>query len=507
MDQKSKLLFFLKQPAFIIIAGYLYIISTIQFGFNPYDSGIILTGGMRILNGELPYRDFFTMYAPGQFYLDALIQLLSREVILIRFLLSLFQLGILIQISKISRFLFEDKYHLYSVLMSSLWLGSMELYNRGIIISIFLVLLLIRNIITKENEEQNYYSLGFILSLITFFRHDIGLLSILFFNIYFIFSNKTQISKYLNLLLKLLVGFSPLILFVIYLGIESGFEELYLNLIDIPKNVFPKYRSMSFPNPFESFSLLKLIKNILHSLSFYIPFVTIILFIIKYFKTKSLKNHDIILMIGILIFLNQMFTRSDLEHALPAVLLSSISYFYLLKEIINFKKIILIGILIFLPNIVAKKVKIVKNIMPEFKVSQIEGLKNIYLNIEYDQDLSNTIDYIKNNTNANDKIFVGLDRHDITLINESSFYYLTNRMPSTKYHELHPGVTTIHSNQINIINEIEKNKVKYIISTENPNSDEYIPDDGKILDIYIDKNFKLKRQFGMFRILKKIISQ
>ncbi len=81
MDQKSKLLFFLKQPAFIIIAGYLYIISTIQFGFNPYDSGIILTGGMRILNGELPYRDFFTMYAPGQFYIDAILQLYLKFLV------------------------------------------------------------------------------------------------------------------------------------------------------------------------------------------------------------------------------------------------------------------------------------------------------------------------------------------------------------------------------------------------------------------------------------------
>ncbi|MBR6975511.1 MAG: glycosyltransferase family 39 protein, partial [Ottowia sp.] len=40
---------------------------------NPYDEGIILTGADAIYRGRLPYRDFWTMYAPGQFYLLALL--------------------------------------------------------------------------------------------------------------------------------------------------------------------------------------------------------------------------------------------------------------------------------------------------------------------------------------------------------------------------------------------------------------------------------------------------
>src|SRR5207244_11529685 len=37
----------------------------------PYSVGIV--GALRILDGDIPYRDFWTIYAPGHFYLLALL--------------------------------------------------------------------------------------------------------------------------------------------------------------------------------------------------------------------------------------------------------------------------------------------------------------------------------------------------------------------------------------------------------------------------------------------------
>ncbi|MBO7411613.1 MAG: glycosyltransferase family 39 protein [Ottowia sp.] len=42
-------------------------------GINIYDEGIILSGADAVYSGLLPYRDFWTMVAPGQFYLTALL--------------------------------------------------------------------------------------------------------------------------------------------------------------------------------------------------------------------------------------------------------------------------------------------------------------------------------------------------------------------------------------------------------------------------------------------------
>jgi len=56
---------------FILSLAYLSIFRR-HCSLEP-DEGIVLQGAERILHGEIPYRDFFTFYTPGSFYLVATI--------------------------------------------------------------------------------------------------------------------------------------------------------------------------------------------------------------------------------------------------------------------------------------------------------------------------------------------------------------------------------------------------------------------------------------------------
>src|SRR5438270_189464 len=47
------------------------------------DEGIVLQGAHRILAGQLPYRDFFTFYTPGSFYLTAALFRIFGDSILV----------------------------------------------------------------------------------------------------------------------------------------------------------------------------------------------------------------------------------------------------------------------------------------------------------------------------------------------------------------------------------------------------------------------------------------
>ncbi len=41
----------------------------IGWGINPHDEGLVLQAGARIADGQLPYRDFYANYGPGQYFL------------------------------------------------------------------------------------------------------------------------------------------------------------------------------------------------------------------------------------------------------------------------------------------------------------------------------------------------------------------------------------------------------------------------------------------------------
>lgn len=57
----------------IFLVYFIYSLSRIKYGINVYDEGFILYNAENILNGYIPYKDFWTIYTPGQYYLIALL--------------------------------------------------------------------------------------------------------------------------------------------------------------------------------------------------------------------------------------------------------------------------------------------------------------------------------------------------------------------------------------------------------------------------------------------------
>src|SRR5215207_9512203 len=48
-------------------AAALFAALTLRSGVAPHDEGLVLQGAQRVADGQLPYRDFWTNYGPGQF--------------------------------------------------------------------------------------------------------------------------------------------------------------------------------------------------------------------------------------------------------------------------------------------------------------------------------------------------------------------------------------------------------------------------------------------------------
>src|SRR5215467_14491074 len=50
-----------------------YLCVFLRYSTIEPDEGIVLLGAERILHGQIPYRDFFSFYTPGSFYIVAFI--------------------------------------------------------------------------------------------------------------------------------------------------------------------------------------------------------------------------------------------------------------------------------------------------------------------------------------------------------------------------------------------------------------------------------------------------
>jgi 4-amino-4-deoxy-L-arabinose transferase-like glycosyltransferase len=58
-------------PLLVFLLSLGYFCAFVRYSSLEPDEGILLEGGQRILDGQIPYRDFFSFYTPGSFYLMA----------------------------------------------------------------------------------------------------------------------------------------------------------------------------------------------------------------------------------------------------------------------------------------------------------------------------------------------------------------------------------------------------------------------------------------------------
>src|SRR5437879_3682485 len=55
----------------LFVVAFAYLVPGINQPVNIYDEGIIAYSAVRVAHGDVPYRDFWSIYSPGQFYVLA----------------------------------------------------------------------------------------------------------------------------------------------------------------------------------------------------------------------------------------------------------------------------------------------------------------------------------------------------------------------------------------------------------------------------------------------------
>jgi hypothetical protein len=118
-----------------------------------------------------------------------------------------------------------------------------------------------------------------------------------------------------------------------------------------------------------------------------------------------------------------------------------------------------------------------------------------------------TIRYLQQHTTPDDRLFVGLSRHDKIFVNDVLLYFAANRLAATKWHQFDPGLQTLAPTQRLMIGELERSPPKLIV-IEDIWADHQEPNDSALssgvtlLDDYLRRAFEPVATFGANTVLR-----
>lgn len=502
-----------------------------RHGLYTYDDGVLYYGAERILDGDIPYKDFWFVYTPGNLYaLAILFKIFGPSILIARIFNTLICFLLVFVTYLLGKKMISNKIILILlIVLTTLWAG---LFGQWANINLPLLFALLSSYFYLEyieRKEDLYLILtGFLAGLTFFFKYDIAVylfLSITLtliaykYNLNKSIASRKKIFLIFNLFAMFLIGFIiVLIPLLTYFIVNVPLDDLISQFITFPTKIYPVYRQFPFPLP-KSITIIVIY--------YFAPLILMITSIWILFKAK--KNHFtencwavIFLIILGSLFMNYARVSSFSFHMypamFPALILFSLlfSRYFTLKHIPKlqeFKKSrpnvrTCINLLFILMTLAICFVCILNfySVIQDNTVN-LDVERGYGISVPtYEKDIIDTMNYIQLNVPIEDKIYVGNIHHDRLLSNSEIIYFLTERKSATKYSDIHPGVVTTQKVQNEIINELKKNNVEYIIlysGHENARKNE--SSGVKDLDIFIENNYSLVKIFGNYTIYKSTV--
>ncbi len=523
---------------FLLILAVLFI--KIKTLFNFYDEGFALFDSMRVFHGDAPYKDFWGIYPPGQFYAIAgIYKLFGTNLLPTRIYDTLVRFLLVIGVYLVTKKITSYPLALLAALIAGLILASAGFYSYAVFPALCLGVWAIWGWLKFAETGKNRWLpvTGIILGVAAAFRWDIGIyaaISIMVGGYLYLLacaaaernsgaSAKRSVVTFKRLLspLKHLSWmFGPALAIALleygYITIRSGWSNLYDQVFYFPAIMLHSVRWVAYP---------PLIPDGLRFSPdwqrFYLPIVVLVPaatwcafryvrnrepFELRFYATISL------ILCAALLF-NQALSRYDYIHVIPASILTfmvCVSLFYQAMGRLNRSQMKVIPFLLLsIPTFVYfyPAYKELSSTIDSFPPWGCYSHLKIASCALVDPNQEQAVEYIQAHTRPQDTIYVGNQRHDKIFVNDVGFYYLAGRLSATRYSELHPGVATTLPVQQEIASELEARKPQWIVlvgiwDSNEPNGSA-VSSGVYYLDDYLRSHYSPRDFFGMYEILER----
>lgn len=442
-----------RQNLFLIFLGFIYYLFFINKGIVLYDEGYYFHIADRILQGQVPYKDFFLQFSPGYFYLLALILKIFGEQILVgRFLTLFICLCILFLELKVSEKLGLSKiYQKIIIFLATISFGFPLINNVSLLawISVLFSLLIVFSFISKK-----YIFLGVFLSLLLLTKQNLGLYLLLITNLFLIFGKVIDNSKFKVVILVngIVLGITLLWIsyfFLLQSNINRFFEFITFN---------SRYLSI-YPFSYPSLTFLLQLDGIFKLLPYYLPIIFIPFLIKEFFNKKGNINVIYFSTISLIGFFGTVFPTSDLLHVYPffgMFLISSLVFFYKNKYFRYWRILVLILIAI---GFYLTLFKEYYRYQPQYRYQKILLDFPRTQNIMIDKPLADDLDIIKIFFN----VYTKKGDYILSYPFSPMLYFISERNNPSRYSIYYPGYLT-NQQEKDVISEIKSRNVKYIIT-------------------------------------------
>jgi MFS family permease len=410
---------------------------------DPYDESIPLVAAQRIMAGELPYRDFWTLYSPGVYFtLSGVFSVFGQSILVARLVDAFWKVTVVFAILAWGTRLRAGGWAYTGSIVAALWLSYIGLCNSGVWPALSLVLWSLLLL-----HQGKPYLAGLFGAVAIVYRHDF-ILPILLGMIPTLFSFRKVARQFL----AVWVGCTAL--FFIVLGATLGFKDVWECLVNGPLQIYPSVWSGLHIN--FSLILLPLSSLIIGAISF-----------LKNDATDLLKERATLYGIASGILLRALF-RFDFAHVLPILFSLLPILAFLVHETLGKRDWRSIGTMGSIIGFSIPLWGIPVGVLLQSSMIQ-RGQRPGYVSIvggRVDESLFQVVRYLEKHSSPGERIFstplgtIGYERVNLLP------YFLSGRPPATYYHELHPGLLRQKETVQKILLGLQRENVRFVLLSD-----------------------------------------
>ncbi len=444
---------------FFVFASVFYYLYFVNKGIVLFDEGYYAHIADRIINGQIPYKDFFLQFTPGYFYLLSVIyKIFGEQIIVGRFLTLFICLGILITTLKITdKFNFSYLRQRLLVFLSVISFGFPLINNMSLLawISVLISLLVIYSYILwfEEKKMKHLVLMSIFLSLLFLFKQNLGIYFLLVFNIFLFLSEKKQLLQKLKsifILDSIFISFF-LVWFIYFFILQTNVGQ-FVEFLSFNRRYLALY-PLSYP----PLSFILQPTGFVKLLPYYLP-VFLSLFILKEIYKKNNKPIIFFSTISLGGFFGTVFPTSDLLHVYPffaSVLVSGLIFFKNKKQE---KLWIIFTIISILIGFYLTFFREYYRYQPKYSLQNttlnLPRTEGILIDSPLSSNLEEVYYFIHSRTSDKDFIF--------SYPFSPMLYFVLQRQNPSKFSIYYPGYLTT-TQEKETINDIHKKNVKYIV--------------------------------------------